>query len=287
MHRPEVTATLLLSCQDRKGLVAGVADFICRNGGNIVHADQHTDSEEGVFVQRVEWDMAEFGVPRHELRTAFQPIADSFGMTWSLHFSDDVARFAILVSKEAHCLYDLLARQRMGGLKAEIPIVISNHPDLEQVADSFGIQFCCLPMDPQAKADQEHRVLEKLEEHRIDLVILARYMQVLSAEFVDQYAGRMINIHHSFLPAFAGARPYRQAYQRGVKIIGATAHYVTAELDQGPIIAQDVIRVSHRDSEANLMHKGRDLEMVVLARAVDLHLDHRTVVYGNKTAVFD
>ena len=287
MNGPGVTAILLLSCQDRKGLVAGVADFIYRNGGNIVHADQHTDSEEGVFVQRIEWELAEFGVPRHELRGAFQPIADSFGMAWSLHFSDDLARIAVLVSNQAHCLYDLLARQRMGGLKAEIPVVMGNHSDLEPVADSFEVPFYCFPVDPQAKATQERQVIERLEEHRVDLVVLARYMQILSPEFVERYASRIINIHHSFLPAFAGARPYRQAYQRGVKIIGATAHYVTAELDQGPIIAQDVIRVSHRDSEANLVHKGRDLEMVVLARAVGLHLDHRIVVYGNKTAVFD
>ncbi len=287
MRRPEVTATLLLSCQDQKGLVAAVADFIYRNGGNIIHADQHTDSEEGVFVQRVEWELNGFTVPRDQLQAAFQPIADAFGMTWSLRFSDYVPRIAVLVSTQAHCLYDLLARQRMGELSGEVPVVISNHPDLEHVAEGFGVQFRCFPVEPQTKAVQERQVLEVLEEHRIDLVVLARYMQVLSPGFVERYVGRMINIHHSFLPAFAGARPYRQAYQRGVKIIGATAHYVTAELDEGPIIAQDVIRVSHRDSEVNLVHKGRDLEMVVLARAVGLHLGNRIVVYGNKTAVFD
>ena len=287
MRRPEVTATLLLSCQNQKGLVAAVADFIYRNGGNIIHADQHTDSEEGVLVQRVEWELNGFTVPHDQLQAAFQPIADAFGMTWSLHLSDYMPRIAVLVSTQAHCLYDLLARQRMGELSGEVPIIISNHPDLEHVVDSFGVQFRCFTVEPQTKAVQERQVLEKLEEHRVDLVVLARYMQVLSPGFVERYAGRMINIHHSFLPAFAGARPYRQAYQRGVKIIGATAHYVTAELDEGPIIAQDVIRVSHKDSEANLVHKGRDLEMVVLARAVGLHLGNRIVVYGNKTAVFD
>lgn len=287
MRRPEVTATLLLSCQNQKGLVAAVADFIYRNGGNIIHADQHTDSEEGVLLQRVEWELNGFTVPHDQLQAAFQPIADALGMTWSLHLSDYMPRIAVLVSTQAHCLYDLLARQRMGELSGEVPIIISNHPDLEHVVDSFGVQSRCFPVEPQTKAVQERQVLEKLEEHRVDLVVLARYMQVLSPGFVERYAGRMINIHHSFLPAFAGARPYRQAYQRGVKIIGATAHYVTAELDEGPIIAQDVIRVSHKDSEANLVHKGRDLEMVVFARAVGLHLGNRIVVYGNKTAVFD
>ena len=268
-------------------MVATVADFIYRNNGNIIHAEQHTDSEEGIFVQRVEWELEDFRVTREQLPLAFQPIADRFGMTWNLHFSDYLPRIAILVSRQAHCLYDLLARQRMGELKTDIPLLISNHPNLQPIAEEFGMEYYWFPVNAETRPIQEHRIMEKLEEQRIDLVVLARYMQVLSEEFVDRYPGRIINIHHSFLPAFVGANPYRQAYQRGVKIIGATAHYATTELDQGPIIAQEVVRVSHRDSLTNLAHKGRDLETVVLARAVDLHLQHRIAVYGNKTAVFD
>ena len=283
----DVRAVLLLSCRDQKGLVATVADFIYRENGNIIHADQHNDSEEGIFVQRIEWELAGFHVPRENLAEAVQPIAHRFGMTWSLHFSDYVPRIAIFVSQQAHCLYDLLARQRMGELRAEIPLILSNHPDLQPIADKFGIEYSWLPMSPETKAVQEPLIIEKLEEQRIDLVILARYMQTLTEQFVARYPNRIINIHHSFLPAFAGARPYHQAYQRGVKIIGATAHYVTAELDQGPIIAQDIVRVSHRDSLADLIRRGTDLEKVVLARAVDLHLRHRVVVCGNKTTVFD
>lgn len=287
MAEPKLTATLLLSCPDQRGLVATVAEFVFRNGGNIIHADQHTDAEEMAFLQRVEWDMAEFGVSRANVSDEFRPIADSFGMTWSLHFSDEIPRIAVLVSRQGHCLYDLLARQRMGELGAEIPIVVSNHQNLEKAATDFGSEFLFVPVDAATQADQEARILEKLQEWRIDFVVLARYMRILSADFVKSYPDAIVNIHHSFLPAFVGARPYRQAYQRGVKLIGATAHYVTAELDGGPIIAQDTVRVSHRDTEETMMHKGRDLEMVTLARAVDLHLKHRTIVYGNKTAVFD
>jgi len=282
-----ITAILLLSCADQKGLVATVADFIHRNNGNIIHADQHSDNEEGIFVQRVEWELEDFHITREQLPEAFQPIADRFGMTWNLHFSDYVPRIAILVSRQAHCLYDLLARQRMGELKADIPLLMSNHPDLQPIAEEFGIEYCWFPVNAETRAVQEHRIMEKLEEQQIDLVVLARYMQLLSEEFVARYPSRIINIHHSFLPAFMGANPYRQAYRRGVKIIGATAHYATMELDQGPIITQDVVRVSHRHSLRDLAHKGRDLETVVLARAVDLHLQHRITVYGNKTAVFD
>ncbi len=286
MQQKPVTAVLLLSCRDQKGLVAGVADFVYRNNGNIVHADQHTDREQGVFLQRVEWEMDGFRVGRDEIAASFRPIAERFGMSWSLRFSDYVPRVAILVSKQAHCMYDLLARQRMGELQAQLPLVVSNHPDLQPVAEGFGVEFACLPVTSATRAGQERHALQLLSERRIDLVVLARYMQVLSAEFVGCYANRVINIHHSFLPAFAGARPYHQAFERGVKIIGATAHYATADLDQGPIIEQDVVRVSHRDSVADLVRKGRDLEMVVLARAVDLHLRNRVLVYGNKTVVF-
>ena len=287
MNETNVTAVLLLTCPDQKGLVASVSDFLYRNDGNIIHADQHTDAEEGIFLQRVEWELAGFQVPREEIGEAFRPIAERFGMTWRLHFSDYLSRIAVLVSKQAHCMYDLLARQRMGEFRAEIPLVISNHPDLRPVAQGFGTVYHHFPMTPETKAAQEEAIIETLEVQRIDLIVLARYMQILTDDLVAGYPGRIINIHHSFLPAFAGARPYHQAYERGVKVIGATAHYVTEELDQGPIIDQDVVRVSHRDSVADIIRKGRDLEKVVLARAVDLHLRNRIIVYGNKTVVFD
>ncbi len=282
-----VTAVLLLSCDDQRGLVASVSDFLYRHDGNIVHADQHTDHEEGVFLQRVEFELDGFGVPRDGIADAFRPIAERFRMTWSLRFSDEMPRVAILVSKLRHCLYDILARWRLSELHAEIPVVISNHPDAAPIAEEFGVTFRHLPLTPDTKATQETRILAELEAHRIDLVIMARYMQVLSDEVIRRYPNRIINIHHSFLPAFAGARPYHQAHERGVKIIGATAHYATRQLDQGPIIDQDVARVSHRDSVADLVRKGSDLEKVVLARAVDVHLRNRVLVYGNKTVVFD
>lgn len=282
-----VTAVLLLTCRDQKGLVAAVSDFLYRNNGNIIHADQHTDQEGGVFLQRVEWELADFGVPRDQIAQAFQPIAERFQMTWSLHFSDVVPRVAVFASRLPHCLYDLLARWRMGEFRAAVPLVVSNHTDLRPIAEEFGVTYLHMPVTPETKADQERRLLSALEEERIDLIVLARYMQVLGEELVGRYRNQIINIHHSFLPAFAGARPYHQAHERGVKIIGATAHYVTPELDQGPIIEQDVARVSHRDSVPDLVRKGRDLEKVVLARAVDLHLRRRIVVYGNKTVVFD
>ncbi|MBI5285596.1 MAG: formyltetrahydrofolate deformylase [Chloroflexi bacterium] len=282
-----VTAVLLISCRDQRGLVAAVSDFLYRNNGNIVHADQHTDHEEGVFLQRVEWQLDGFAVARDEIAGAFRSIAERFDMTWSLRFSDYVPRVAVLVSKLHHCMYDIMARWRLGELNAEIPLVISNHPDARAIVEEFGTAYRHLPVTPATKAEQERLVIAELEAQRIDLVILARYMQVLSDGVVRQYPNRIINIHHSFLPAFAGARPYHQAHERGVKIIGATAHYATPELDQGPIIDQDVARVSHRDSVADLVRKGRDLEKTVLARAVDLHLRNRIVVYGNKTVVFD
>lgn len=282
-----VTAVLLLSCGDQKGLVAAVSDFLYRHNGNIIHADQHTDREKGVFVQRVEWELAEFAVPRSEIEEAFRPIAERFSMTWSLRFSDYLPRMAVFASKLPHCLYDVLARWHMGEFRAEIPLVISNHPDLRSISESFEIAYHCFPITPDEKVTQEERIIELLEEQRIDLVVLARYMQIVGEGLVGRYQDRIINIHHSFLPAFAGARPYHQAHERGVKIIGATAHYVTADLDQGPVIDQDVARISHRDSVGDLIRKGRDLEKVVLARAVDLHLRNRVVVYGNKTVVFD
>jgi formyltetrahydrofolate deformylase len=282
-----VTATLLISCSDQKGLVAAVSAFLYENDGNIIHADQHTDQEEGVFLQRVEWELDGFKIDRDDIATAFEPIAGRFGMEWTLRFSDYTPRVAVFVSKLPHCLYDVLARWRMGEFRAEIPLVISNHGDLASVAENFGCEFHHLPVTAETKASQEAAVLDLLQRERIDVIVLARYMQILSADFVAEYPTRIINIHHSFLPAFAGARPYHHAHERGVKIIGATAHYVTVELDQGPIIEQDVVRVSHRDSVDDLIRKGRDLEKTVFARAIDLHLRNRIVVYGNKTVVFD
>ena len=287
MAEDGVTAVLLLSCPDQKGLVAAVSEFLYRHEGNIIHADQHTDRAEGVFLQRVEWELAGFGIPREEIAEAFRPIAERFEMTWRLHFSDFVPRIAVFASKLPHCLYDLLARWRMGEFRAEVPLVISNHPDQQAIAQGFGVAYEHVPITPETKDAAEGRIIERLEKERIDLIVLARYMQLLGAELVGRHRDRVINIHHSFLPAFAGARPYHEAHQRGVKIIGATAHYVTAELDQGPIIDQDVVRVSHRDAVSDLIRKGRDLEKIVLARAVDLHLRNRIVVYGNKTVVFD
>ena len=282
-----VTAVLLLSCPDQKGLVAAVSDFLYKHDGNIIHADQHTDLEEGIFLQRVEWELDGFAIPREGIVEAFQPIADRFGMTWSLHFSDHVPRIAIFASTLPHCLYDLLARWRMAEFRADVRTIVSNHDDLRPIAESFRVPFRAVEISWESRTDVERALSGDLTADGVDLIVLARYMQVLGEEFVAHYRGRIINIHHSFLPAFAGARPYHQAHERGVKIIGATAHYVTPELDQGPIIEQDVARVSHRDSVADLVRKGRDLEKIVLARAVDLHLRRRIVVYGNKTVVFD
>lgn len=281
------TAILLLCCRDQKGIVAAVSNFLYKHGGNIVHADQHTDFAEGLFLQRVEWEWAGFRVGRKAFPKAFRPLAERFGMDWELRFSDEVPRVAVLVSKEPHCLYDLLARWRMGEFQARFPLVLSNHEDLRPVARQFGLEYRCFPAAPENRDAQEAKMLAELRRRRIDLVVLARYMRILGPRFVGAYPGRIINIHHSFLPAFAGAKPYHQAHERGVKVIGATAHYVTEQLDQGPIIEQDIVRVSHRDGVEDMVRKGRDLEKVVLARAVNLHLRHRVMVYENKTVVFD
>src|SRR2546426_3938870 len=256
MSEDAVTATLLLTCRDQKGLVASVSDFLYRNNGNIIHADQHTDQEEGIFVQRVEWQLDGFGMPRGEIANAFQPLAERFQMRWSLRFSDYERRIAVFVSRLAHCLYDVLARWRMEEFRAGIPLIVSNHEDHRGVAERFGVPFHCLPVTSKTKADAEAEMLKLLEGAGIEVIVLARYMQVLSEGFVARYPEAIINIHHSFLPAFAGARPYHQAHERGVKLIGATAHYVTAELDQGPIIAQDVGQVSHRGSVPDLVGNG-------------------------------
>ena len=287
MSELPATAVLLLSCPDRRGIVASVTNFVFQNGGNIVHASQHTDREQGLFFQRVEWELAEFQLNRTEMPTAFEKFAEQFGMRWSLHFSDARPRVAVFASREGHCLYDLLSRYRMGEIRAEIPLVVSNHPDLRSSAEIFGVEYHHYPVTPATKAAQEMEVVSLLEQQDVDLIVLARYMQILSPSFVSRYPNRLINIHHSFLPAFAGSRPYHQAYEHGVKLIGATAHYVTEELDQGPIIAQGVTAVSHRDSIAEMVHKGKDLEKKVLAQALNLHLAHRVVAHGRKTVVFD
>ena len=287
MSELPATAVLLLSCPDQKGIVASVADLIFQHGGNIVHADQHTDREQGVFFQRVEWELAGFQLSRTDIPDAFKGLADQFGMQWSLHFSDARPRLALFASREGHCLYDLLARYRMGEIQADIPFVVSNHPELRSSAEAFGVEYHHYPVTPATKEAQEKEVLSLLEGQEVEIVVLARYMQILSASFISRYPNQIINIHHSFLPAFAGSRPYHQAYERGVKIIGATAHYATEELDQGPIIAQDVITVSHRDSVKDMVREGRDLEKTVLARALNLHLAHRVIAHGRKTVVFD
>ena len=278
------TAVLLISCRDQPGLVHAVAGFVLEQRGNIVHAEQHIDTESGVFFQRVEFETDSLDTAA--LATAFAPVAERFGMSARVRRSDERPRVAVLVSTQPHCLTDLLARWRSGELPAEIVAMVSNHPDHEQLADFHRVPYHYLPVTPQNRADQEAALLRTLAEHRVELVVLARYMQILGPQVLDAYPVRIINIHHSFLPAFVGARPYHQAQQRGVKLIGATAHYATAELDEGPIIAQDVTPVSHRDAVGDLVRKGRDLETVVLARAVRAHLEHRTLVYGNKTIVF-
>jgi formyltetrahydrofolate deformylase len=281
------TAILLLSCRDRPGLTATVTDFVFRHGGNLVRAEQHVDVEDDVFFQRIEFALDGLDLSRDELPAAFAPVAGSLRMDWQLRFSDDAARIAILVSKQPHCLDDLLARWHAGDLGgAEIPIVVSNHPDHADRVAFMGPRYECVPSTGD-QADQEARVLALLAEHDVDLVVLARYMQILSPAFIDRYRSRIINIHHSFLPAFVGARPYHQAHDRGVKVIGATAHYATEELDEGPIIEQDVMRVSHRDSVDDLVRRGRDLERIVLARGVMAHLEHRVLTVGRKTVVFE
>jgi formyltetrahydrofolate deformylase len=281
------SATLLVSCLDRKGLVARISDFIYRHNGNISHLDQYIDDETNHFLMRVEWDLREFTLERNGISGAFEPVAHELKLNWEIRFSDQIPKMAVFVSKHDHCLYDLLLRERAGELRAHIVLVISNHPDLQRIAEDFGLEYLVFPITAENKRIQEVLMQEELEKRGVEFVVLARYMQVLTGSFVKCFQNRMINIHHSFLPAFVGPRPYHQAYQRGVKLIGATAHYVTEDLDNGPIIAQQVMQISHRDSVMDLIRKGRDLEKLVLARAVRLHLDNRVLAYGNKTAVFD
>ncbi|GIU80463.1 MAG: formyltetrahydrofolate deformylase [Bryobacteraceae bacterium] len=281
------TAILLIRCPDAKGLVAGVSGFLYDHGANILSTDEHRDDESGQFLMRVEWDLDGFGLGREEFARAFDgAVARRFGMQWRVAYSRERMRVALFVSKYLHCLSDLLHRHREGELRADIRMVVSNHEDAAAMAGFYGLPFHHVPVTPEGKRDAERRQLELLEAERIDLVVLARYMQVLSPEFVERYPARIINVHHSFLPAFSGARPYHAAFERGVKLIGATAHYVTDVLDDGPIIEQEVVRVSHRDQLADMIEKGRDAERLALARAVRWHLEHRVLLDGRRTVVF-
>ena len=280
-------AILLFSCPDQKGLVSMISGFIARYGGNIISLHEHVDSYDKSFFLRVVWDMDGFDIPEHELDDAFNPVGSKFKANWNIQFTGRKLRIAILVSKYEHCMQELLWRQRLAESAYEIPIIISNHPDLESIASYHKIPYHVIPITKENKTSQEKATLNLLKENHIDAVVLARYMQVLTKSFVDQYPNRIINIHHSFLPAFMGGNPYKQAYERGVKIIGATSHYVTEDLDEGPIIEQDIIRISHRDSVTDLVLRGRDLERIVLARAVNFHAEHRILVNGKKTVVFE
>ncbi len=281
------TAILRIHCPDQRGIVARVTDFIDRNNGNVVGLDQHTDRDEKRFFMRIEWELNGFDLTREQISSAFEhSIAIPCKMKWRLNFSDEIPRMAIFVSKMSHCLYDLLARYQNSEIKANIPLVVSNHPDMEKVVKKFGIPYFHIPITSATKEEQEEKQLKLLEEHKIDFIVLARYMQILSPEFVSKYPERIINIHHSFLPAFIGAKPYHAAHARGVKIIGATSHYVTSDLDAGPIIEQDIAHISHHDSIERLIEKGRDVEKIVLSRGVQAHVNRKTLVYKNKTIIF-
>lgn len=286
-QRKSSTAVLLLSCPDRAGLVARIAQFIYERGGNILDLDEHVDVEEHHFFLRVSWSLDHFSIPVDDLEAAFAPLAREFGAVWQIRLAADRHRMAVFVSKYDHCLREILWRHTLGEFDIDIPLIISNHPDLGPLAAQHGIPYHVIPITPDNKVESERLQMQLCVEHGIDTIVLARYMQVLSPGFTERYRGRIINIHHSFLPAFIGGNPYRQAYQRGVKLIGATSHYVTDELDEGPIIEQDIIRISHRDTLEDLVRKGRDLERLVLARALRLHCEHRILVNGRKTVVFD
>lgn len=287
-HKPAPSAILLIHCLDRRGLVASVTDFIYKNKGNILHLDQHVDAQEKVFFMRIEWDLAHFEIPEGKIGSSFDRLlAKKFNMQWELHFSYEKPKVAIFVSKLSHCLYDILSHYQSKDWMIDIPLIISNHQDLKPAAKRFGIDYHYIPVSKNNKQKQERKQLLLLKKHHIDFIILARYMQILTEGFIQVYPHRIINIHHSFLPAFPGAKPYHSAYQRGVKIIGATSHYVTRELDAGPIIEQDVVRVSHKDAVDDLIRKGQDLEKMVLSRAIWYHLKRKILVYNNKTVIFE
>jgi formyltetrahydrofolate deformylase len=282
------SAILLIYCKDKSGIVNAVTNFIFNNGGNILQLDQHVDAEPQRFFMRIEWDLKDFKINAEGIGNKFDTqVSLPFEMQWQLSFSDDVPRMALFVSRLPHCFYDILARYEAGEWQLEIPLIISNHPQLEVVAKRFDIDYHYLPVTPENKKQQEARQLELLAQYKIDFIVLARYMQILSESFIEQYPQRIINIHHSFLPAFPGSKPYHSAHERGVKIIGATSHYVTAELDAGPIIEQDVVHISHEDSVQDMVRKGRDLEKIVLSRAIWNQLGRNILVCGNKTVVFD
>jgi formyltetrahydrofolate deformylase len=281
------SSILLLSCPDQKGVVAAIAEFVFRHGGNILHADEHGDDESNLFLMRVEFDAAEFDIDFRDFTRHFSPVAEKFQMQWRLAHSNHRPRMVVMVSKYDHCLVDLLYRHRSGELRCEIPLIVSNHPDNQPIADFYRIPYVTVPVPKDDKIGAEAKILVLLKQQQPDFIVLARYMQILSNDFIAHFPQRIINIHHSFLPAFIGAKPYHQAFARGVKLIGATSHYVTEVLDDGPIIEQDVARVSHRDSIDDLLQKGRDLEKVVLARATRWHLENRVLLYGNKAVVFE
>jgi formyltetrahydrofolate deformylase len=283
-----IHAILLISSPDKKGITATVTDFVYSNGGNIVHAEQHIDEQDNVFFMRIEWSLDGFKIEKEKIAENFRPIADKFSMKWDLDFNDRLPKVSIFVSKHLHCLYDLLLRYKSGQFRCEIISVISNHPDASRVAEEFGVKFHLFPKTKENKIEQESNEIAILKkDDKVDLIILARYHQIFSGAFVDEFSEKIINIHHSFLPAFAGGKPYEKAYRKGVKIIGATSHYVTEQLDEGPIIEQDTVRISHKDSIEDLIRNGEDLEKVVLSRAVRWHLEKKVLSYSNKTIVFD
>ena len=281
------TAKLLLHCPDKPGILAEVTDFITVNKGNIIYLDQYVDHVENIFFMRIEWEMKDFLVPQEKIEDYFRTLyGQKYEMDFRLYFSDVKPRMAIFVSKLSHCLFDMLARYTAGEWNVEIPLIISNHPDLQHVAERFGIPFYLFPITKETKEEQERKEMELLAKHKITFIVLARYMQVISEQMINAYPNKIINIHHSFLPAFVGAKPYHAAFQRGVKIIGATSHYVTTELDAGPIIEQDVVRITHKDAIEDLVNKGKDLEKIVLSRAVQKHIERKVLAYKNKTVIF-
>lgn len=287
MNRNQPTAILLINCPDQNGIIARVTEFLSLNRGNIIDLDEHVDEHEKVFFMRVEWEMYGFLIPKDNIEQEFKKaIGIPFNMVWELYFTGNTPRMAILVSKYQHCLFDILSRYHAGEFEVEIPLIISNHPDLAELASKFDIPYYHIEINKANKAEQEQRQIELLKSSRIELVVLARYMQILSPEFIQTFENRIINIHHSFLPAFPGAKPYHSAYERGVKIIGASSHYVTSVLDEGPLIEQDVVRVSHKDAIQSLMRKGRDLEKIVLSRAIWNHLQRKVMVFKNRTIIF-
>lgn len=281
------TAKLLLHCPDKPGILAEVTDFITVNKGNIIYLDQYVDHVENIFFMRIEWELKDFLVPQEKIEDYFRTLyGQKYEMDFRLYFSDVKPRMAIFVSKLSHCLFDMLARYTAGEWNVEIPLIISNHPDLQHVAERFGIPFYLFPITKETKEEQERKEMELLAKHKVTFIVLARYMQVISEQMINAYPNKIINIHHSFLPAFVGAKPYHAAFQRGVKIIGATSHYVTTELDAGPIIEQDVVRITHKDAIEDLVNKGKDLEKIVLSRAVQKHIERKVLAYKNKTVIF-